>query len=42
MRLLLDENLSPRLARAVNDLFPGSIHVGDVGLRSADDETVWR
>ena len=41
-RLLLDQNLSFRLAEALADLFPGSIHVRDVGLSRADDATVWQ
>jgi len=41
MKLLFDENLSPRLARLLDDLFPHSIHVGDVGLKAADDPLVW-
>lgn len=42
MRLLLDQNLSPRLVPALSDLYPGSTHVRDVGLMAADDEAVWR
>jgi len=41
MRLLYDENLPPRLAPLLADLYPGSVHVRDVGLRSGDDELVW-
>ena len=41
MRLLLDENLSPRLVDDLHDLFPDAQHVRDVGLASADDATVW-
>lgn len=41
MKLLLDENLSPRLVRIVEDLFPGTQHVRDVGLKSAGDQVVW-
>lgn len=41
MKLLLDENLSPGLAHRLDDLFPGTLHVRDVGLESADDNTVW-
>ncbi len=41
MRLLFDQNLSPHLVGLLTDLFPGSLHVRDVGLQSADDETVW-
>ena len=41
MKLLVDHNLSFRLVQAVQDLYPGSIHVRDVGLREALDEDVW-
>ena len=40
-RLLLDENLSPRLVALIADLLPGSAHVRDVGLARADEATVW-
>ncbi|MDP2810661.1 MAG: DUF5615 family PIN-like protein [Rhodocyclaceae bacterium] len=42
MKLLFDENLSPRLAERVADLFPGSAHVHALGLGSTDDATVWQ
>ena len=41
MRLLFDQNLSPRLARELADVFPGSIHVQDIGLSKAGDGEVW-
>ena len=41
MNLLFDENLSPKLIGRLNDLFPGSIHVRDIGLKSADDISIW-
>lgn len=41
MKLLFDQNLSPRLIGLLADLFPGSAHVRDVGLARADDATVW-
>ena len=41
MRLLFDQNLSPRLKEASRDLYPESLHVRDVGLESADDVVVW-
>ena len=41
MRLLLDQNLSPRLVRALADIFPGSTHVRDVALSRGTDDTVW-
>jgi len=39
--LLLDENLSPRLIQRLSSLFPGLIHVRDVGLKQASDEVIW-
>ena len=41
MKLLFDQNLSPRLIELVSDLYPGSVHVREAGLHTADDETVW-
>ncbi|MDH5427872.1 MAG: DUF5615 family PIN-like protein [Nitrospirota bacterium] len=42
MKLLIDENLSPRLVLLLSSIFPDSTHVRDVGLASADDDTIWR
>ena len=42
MKLLFDQNLSRRLVALLADLFPGSVHVRDVGLARATDEEVWR
>ena len=41
MRLLFDQNLSHRLKDSLNDLFPESLHVRDVGLGSSEDLEVW-
>lgn len=41
MKLLFDQNLSPRLCSALRDLWSETIHVRDVGLQSADDPVVW-
>ena len=41
MKLLLDQNLSRRLIRALEFVYPGSSHVSLVGLRDADDDVVW-
>ncbi len=41
MKLLFDQNISPRLVSQIADLFPGSAHIRDFGLQRADDETVW-
>jgi predicted nuclease of predicted toxin-antitoxin system len=42
MKLLLDQNLSPRLVQKLADLYPVSIHVTAVGLDSALDKDVWQ
>jgi predicted nuclease of predicted toxin-antitoxin system len=41
VKLLLDENLSPRLIASIEDLYPGSAHVEDCGLVNTPDEKVW-
>lgn len=41
MRLLIDENLSPRRAPSLSGSFPGSVHVRDVDLKGVDDLTIW-
>ena len=41
MRLLFDQNLSPRLLAFLADLYGGSTHVRNEGLEAADDDTVW-
>ena len=42
MKLLFDENLSPKLPRLLAELFPGSTHVRDCGLTGQSDEDIWR
>jgi predicted nuclease of predicted toxin-antitoxin system len=41
MKLLFDQNLSPRLAGHLAVEYPGSAHVRDFGLAAAPDPTVW-
>ncbi len=41
MRLLFDQNLSPRLVDTLSDVYPGSIHAQAAGLDRATDEEVW-
>ena len=41
MKLLFDENLSPRLAQLLGGDYAGSAHVTGVGLRGADDRQIW-
>jgi len=42
VKLLLDENLSRRLIAVLELLYPGTIHVSEVGLERAADDAVWR
>ena len=42
MKLLFDHNLSYRLVALLAAYYPGSVHVRDVGLHTAADETVWQ
>lgn len=41
MKLLLDQNLSPRLVQSLVAVYPGTSHVREVGLHAADDEAIW-
>jgi len=41
MKLLFDENLSFRLAYALQDIYPGSTHVRDIGLLGGEDKRIW-
>jgi predicted nuclease of predicted toxin-antitoxin system len=42
MKLLFDENLSRRLVELLQDLFPGSVHVTQVGLSTGTpDNEIW-
>lgn len=41
MKLLFDHNLSPKLVKALVDVYPESLHVRDIGLHTASDEVVW-
>ena len=42
MKLLFDQNLSPRLADLLVDVFPDSLHLQSAGLDRAQDEAVWQ
>jgi predicted nuclease of predicted toxin-antitoxin system len=42
MKLLFDQNLSFKLCRQLNDLFPKSGQVRLVGLQNADDAAIWK
>ncbi len=41
MKLLFDQNLSPKLVHRLADVFPGSSHVQSDGLGCANDDQIW-
>jgi predicted nuclease of predicted toxin-antitoxin system len=41
LKLLVDEDLPPRLVHDLADLFPDSAHVHSVGFGSKSDELIW-
>jgi predicted nuclease of predicted toxin-antitoxin system len=41
LKLLFDQNLSPRLARRLSNLYPDSDHVFPLGLDRAPDRDIW-
>ncbi|MEE8585084.1 MAG: DUF5615 family PIN-like protein [Acidobacteriota bacterium] len=42
MKLLLDQNLSPRLVSKLADVFPAVVHVQAIGLDKASDSAIWQ
>ena len=42
MKLLFDQNLSPRLPRLLADLYPDRAHIRELGMRDATDTQVWQ
>jgi predicted nuclease of predicted toxin-antitoxin system len=41
VKLLLDENLSPRLVDLLADEFPASTHPTRLGIRGTSDQSLW-
>src|SRR5262245_60528184 len=41
MKLLFDQNLSPRLLRLLADIFPDCAHVRELGMKDATDTIIW-
>lgn len=41
MKLLLDENISPKLVRLLSDVYPSIVHLRDLGLIGAPDHVIW-
>jgi predicted nuclease of predicted toxin-antitoxin system len=42
MKLLFDENLSYKLCRQLDDLFPGSSQVRMAAMAEASDDAIWQ
>jgi predicted nuclease of predicted toxin-antitoxin system len=42
VKLLFDENLSPRLVEGLADLYPGSLHLRGCDLRGVSDVRIWQ
>jgi predicted nuclease of predicted toxin-antitoxin system len=42
VRLLFDHNLSSRLPRLLEDIYPGAEHVMTIGLERGSDDDGWR
>jgi len=42
MKLLLDQNLSYRLVKLLNDSFPGTQHADNIGLENCSDIKIWQ
>jgi predicted nuclease of predicted toxin-antitoxin system len=41
MKLLFDQNLSPRLPGLLADIFPDSVHVRQLGMQQVPDTRIW-
>ena len=41
MLLIYDMNLSPRLVSKLDDIFPNSEHVGNIGMGESNDPDIW-
>jgi len=41
MKLLLDQNISFRIINKIQDIFPGSKQVKDLGLENSKDSAIW-
>ena len=42
MKLLFDQNLSPRLVNRLADIYPNSNHLYNLGLDTVEDSIVWQ
>ncbi len=42
IKLLFDQNLSPRLVNRLADIYPNSNHLHNLGLDTAEDYIIWQ
>jgi predicted nuclease of predicted toxin-antitoxin system len=42
MKLLFDQNISFRITKKLNSIFPDCKHVSDCGLMNCDDNEIWK
>lgn len=42
MKLLFDQNLSPKLVFQLSDIYPDSKHVFELGMGSSTDMEIWK
>jgi len=42
MKLLFDANLSHHLVKRLENVYPDSIHVRDIGFKQAEDSNIWQ
>jgi predicted nuclease of predicted toxin-antitoxin system len=41
VKILLDQNLLPRLAQVLRDVYHQCAHIREVGLERANDDQLW-
>ena len=41
MKLLFDQNISHRIVKKIDSVFPGSVQVREVGLNNSSDKEIW-
>jgi predicted nuclease of predicted toxin-antitoxin system len=41
MKLLLDQNISFRIVNKIQDIYPGSKQINELGLENSKDFTIW-
>ena len=42
MNLLFDQNISYRIIKRIEDVFPGSLSVSELGLQNPHDVEIWK